>query len=116
MYDLVYELDMFPETGGTIQTSSGLTLETKKFDESEFDALIVLGALVDEAAKLMVEQGIRLTSSHTRPVLVAGTRCENRLSENSSTRPRKFAVTLALTYVCFVRNRRNGADNLTTHF
>jgi len=43
----LYELNMLSETGGIIRTSSGLTIETKKFDESEFDTLIVLGTLVD---------------------------------------------------------------------
>lgn len=43
----LYELKMLSETGGTIRTSSGLTVETKKFDESEFDTLIVLGTFVD---------------------------------------------------------------------
>jgi transcriptional regulator GlxA family with amidase domain len=43
----LYELHMLSETGGFIRTSSGLTLETKKFDDDEFDTLIVLGTLVD---------------------------------------------------------------------
>jgi transcriptional regulator GlxA family with amidase domain len=44
----LYELHMLSEAGGTIRTSSGLALETKKFDETEFDTLIVLGTLVDK--------------------------------------------------------------------
>jgi len=44
----LYELHMLSETGGPIRTSSGLTLETKKFPDDEFDTLIVLGTLVDE--------------------------------------------------------------------
>jgi transcriptional regulator GlxA family with amidase domain len=43
-----YDLHILSETGGTIQTSCGLTLETEKFDETEFDSLIVLGTLVDK--------------------------------------------------------------------
>jgi transcriptional regulator GlxA family with amidase domain len=43
----LYELEMLSEAGGFIRTSSGLAVETKKFDESEFDTLIVLGTLVD---------------------------------------------------------------------
>jgi len=38
------------EAGGTIRASCGLALETKKFDETEFDTLIVLGTLVDKPA------------------------------------------------------------------
>jgi transcriptional regulator GlxA family with amidase domain len=44
----LYDLHILSETGGTIRTSSGLTLETEKFDETEFDSLIVLGTLVDK--------------------------------------------------------------------
>jgi DJ-1/PfpI family len=44
----LYELHMLSEAGGTIRTSSGLALETKKFDDTEFDTLIVLGTLVDK--------------------------------------------------------------------
>jgi transcriptional regulator GlxA family with amidase domain len=44
----LYDLLMLSETGGPIETSSGLTLQTKKFDETEFDTLIVLGTLVDK--------------------------------------------------------------------
>lgn len=43
----IYELHMLSETGGPIRTSSGLTLETKKIDDGEFDTLIVLGTLVE---------------------------------------------------------------------
>src|SRR5580658_3080758 len=43
----LYELNMLSEYGGLVQTSSGLTLATKKFDDEEFDTLIVLGTLVD---------------------------------------------------------------------
>ena len=35
------------KTGGPIRTSSGLTLETTKFNDDQFDTLIVLGTLVD---------------------------------------------------------------------
>jgi transcriptional regulator GlxA family with amidase domain len=41
-------LRILSETGGPIKTSSGLTLETERFDETEFDTLIVLGTLVDK--------------------------------------------------------------------
>jgi transcriptional regulator GlxA family with amidase domain len=44
----LYQLQMLAESGGRIQTSSGLTLETKKFDNDEFDTLIVLGTLVEK--------------------------------------------------------------------
>jgi transcriptional regulator GlxA family with amidase domain len=44
----LYDLHMLSETGGPIGTSSGLILETKKFDEAKFDTLIVLGTLVDK--------------------------------------------------------------------
>jgi transcriptional regulator GlxA family with amidase domain len=44
----LYDLRILSETGGPIRTSSGLTLETERFDEKEFDTLIVLGTLVDE--------------------------------------------------------------------
>jgi hypothetical protein len=43
----LYDLHMLSETGWTIRTSSGLSLETTRFDETEFDTLIVLGTLVD---------------------------------------------------------------------
>ncbi len=43
----LYELKMLSETGGPIRTSSGLTLETTKFNDDHFDTLIVLGTLVD---------------------------------------------------------------------
>jgi transcriptional regulator GlxA family with amidase domain len=46
----LYELHMLSETGGLIRTSSGVTLETKKFADDQFDTLIVLGTLVDEPA------------------------------------------------------------------
>jgi transcriptional regulator GlxA family with amidase domain len=42
----LYDLHVLSETGGPIRTSSGLTLETKTFDETDFDTLIVLGTLV----------------------------------------------------------------------
>ena len=44
----LYDLHMLSETGGPIGTSSGLILQTKKFDEAKFDTLIVLGTLVDK--------------------------------------------------------------------
>jgi transcriptional regulator GlxA family with amidase domain len=44
----LYDLRILSENGGPIKTSSGLTLETEKFDETEFDTLIVLGTLVDK--------------------------------------------------------------------
>src|SRR5215469_15506512 len=44
----LYDLRILSETGGPIRTSSGLTLETERFDKKEFDTLIVLGTLVDE--------------------------------------------------------------------
>jgi hypothetical protein len=44
----LYDLHMVSEAGGTIRTSCGLALETKKFDDTEFDTLIVLGTLVDK--------------------------------------------------------------------
>jgi transcriptional regulator GlxA family with amidase domain len=43
----LYELQMLSETGGPIRTSSGLILETTKFNDDQFDTLIVLGTLVD---------------------------------------------------------------------
>jgi transcriptional regulator GlxA family with amidase domain len=46
--DPLYELHMLSEVGGPIRTSSGLTLETEQFDETEFDTLIVLGTLVEK--------------------------------------------------------------------
>jgi len=42
----LYDLRILSEAGGSIRTSSGLTLETRRFDESEYDTLIVLGTLV----------------------------------------------------------------------
>ena len=44
----LYDLHMLSETGGPIGTSSGLVLQTRKFDEATFDTLIVLGTLVDK--------------------------------------------------------------------
>jgi transcriptional regulator GlxA family with amidase domain len=44
----LYDLHMLSETGGPIGTSSGITLQTRKFDETEFDTLIVLGTLVEQ--------------------------------------------------------------------
>ena len=44
----LYGVRILSETGGPIRTSSGLALETERFDEKEFDTLIVLGTLVDE--------------------------------------------------------------------
>jgi hypothetical protein len=44
----LYDLHIISETGGRIQTSCGLSLETEMFDETTFDTLIVLGALVDK--------------------------------------------------------------------
>jgi transcriptional regulator GlxA family with amidase domain len=44
----LYELQMLSETGGPIETSSGLTLHTRKFDQTKFDTLIALGTLVDK--------------------------------------------------------------------
>lgn len=41
----LYDLHVLSETGGNIRTSSGLTLETEKFDDTEFDTLMVLGTL-----------------------------------------------------------------------
>ena len=38
---------MLSESGGPIRTSSGLILETTKFNDDQFDTLIVLGTLVD---------------------------------------------------------------------
>jgi transcriptional regulator GlxA family with amidase domain len=35
---LLYELHMLSETGGPIRTSSGLILETTKFNDDQFDA------------------------------------------------------------------------------
>ena len=43
----LYELQMLSETGGPMRTSSGLILETTKFNDDQFDTLIVLGTLVD---------------------------------------------------------------------
>jgi transcriptional regulator GlxA family with amidase domain len=45
--DPLYDLHILSEPGGLIRTSSGLTLETEKFDETEFDTLMVLGTLVE---------------------------------------------------------------------
>jgi transcriptional regulator GlxA family with amidase domain len=42
----LYDLHILSETGGLIRTSSGLTLETEKFSETNFDTLIVFGTLV----------------------------------------------------------------------
>jgi transcriptional regulator GlxA family with amidase domain len=42
----LYDMHILSETGGPIRTSSGLTLETETFDETDFDTLIVLGTLV----------------------------------------------------------------------
>jgi transcriptional regulator GlxA family with amidase domain len=44
----LYDLCMLSETGGLIRTSSGLTLQTEKFDETQFDTLIVLATLVEK--------------------------------------------------------------------
>jgi transcriptional regulator GlxA family with amidase domain len=44
----LYHLHLLSETGGRIQTSSGLSVETETFDETTFDTLIVLGTLVDK--------------------------------------------------------------------
>jgi len=44
----LYDLHIISETGGRIQTSCGLSLETEMFDETTFDTLIVLGTLVDK--------------------------------------------------------------------
>lgn len=44
----LYDLHMLSESGGPIGTSSGLVLQTRKFDEATFDTLIVLGTLVDK--------------------------------------------------------------------
>ena len=44
----LYGVRILSETGGPIRTSSGLALETERFDEKEFHTLIVLGTLVDE--------------------------------------------------------------------
>ena len=41
----LYDLHMLSETGGRIETSSGLSLETEMFDETTFDTLIVLATL-----------------------------------------------------------------------
>jgi transcriptional regulator GlxA family with amidase domain len=46
----VYELHILSETGGPLRTSSGLTLETEAFDDTQFDTLIVLGTLVEKPA------------------------------------------------------------------
>jgi transcriptional regulator GlxA family with amidase domain len=46
--DPLYELRILSEPGGPIRTSSGLTLETDKFDGTEFDTLMVLGTLVEK--------------------------------------------------------------------
>jgi transcriptional regulator GlxA family with amidase domain len=43
----LYELQILSENGGPIRTSSGLILETTKFNDNQFDTLIVLGTLVD---------------------------------------------------------------------
>jgi transcriptional regulator GlxA family with amidase domain len=42
----LYDLHILSESGGPIRTSSGLTLETEAFSETDFDTLIVLGTLV----------------------------------------------------------------------
>jgi transcriptional regulator GlxA family with amidase domain len=44
----LYDLHVLSETGGRIQTSSGLSLETEMFDKTTFDTLIVLGTLMDK--------------------------------------------------------------------
>jgi transcriptional regulator GlxA family with amidase domain len=46
--DPLYDLHILSETGGLVRTSSGLTLGTEKFDETEFDTLIVLGTLEEK--------------------------------------------------------------------
>jgi transcriptional regulator GlxA family with amidase domain len=46
----LYDMHILSETGGPIRTSSGLTLETETFDETDFDTLIVLGTLVAKPA------------------------------------------------------------------
>ena len=45
--EALYELQMLSEAGGNIRTSCGLVLETKQFDDTQFDTLIVLGTLVE---------------------------------------------------------------------
>lgn len=51
----LYDLHILSEKGGPIRTSSGLTLETEAFGETDFDTLIVLGTLV---AKPTFSQGL----------------------------------------------------------
>jgi transcriptional regulator GlxA family with amidase domain len=46
----VYELHILSEMGGSIRTSSGLSLATEAFDDTQFDTLIVLGTLVEKPA------------------------------------------------------------------
>ena len=43
-----YEMHFLSETGGPIQTSTGLVVETEAFDETDFDTLVVCGTLVVE--------------------------------------------------------------------
>lgn len=42
----VYSIRFISETGGPVQTSSGLRIDTERFDDSTFDTLIVGGATV----------------------------------------------------------------------
>ena len=41
-----YDLHILSEAGGPMRTSSGLTVGTETFDETDFDTLIVFGTLV----------------------------------------------------------------------
>ena len=43
--EALYELQMLSEARGDIRASCGLGLETNKFDDTQFDTLIVLGTL-----------------------------------------------------------------------
>jgi transcriptional regulator GlxA family with amidase domain len=44
----LYELHMLSESGGSVRTSSSVTLQTERFDDTEFDTLIVFGTLEEK--------------------------------------------------------------------
>jgi transcriptional regulator GlxA family with amidase domain len=58
----LYDLHLLSETGGRIQTSSGLSVETEMLDETMFDTLIVLATLEHRAGHRVMSGNAAFTT------------------------------------------------------
>src|SRR3977135_4696750 len=93
----VYDLHLLSETGGSIRSSIGISVETEPFDDTNFDTLMVggsavAGALTPGVTKFLrqgLERSRRIASTCTGAfVLPAAGLLDGRRAPNTWHRPR----------------------------